>query len=83
MREISLSSLINNKILELQKSFVYLQYINYRKLKTLKSQMLHNTNTSILLAGLKQNSVLAGCVDSIVAGGKGQPESDPMNTRMR
>ena len=45
--------------------------------------MLHNTNTSTLLAGLKQNSVLVGCVDSIVAGGKGQPESDPMNTRMR
>ena len=45
--------------------------------------MLHNTNISILLAGLKQNSVLAGCIDSIVAGGTGQPESDPMNTRMR
>lgn len=45
--------------------------------------MLHNTNIATVLAGLKQNSVLAGCVDSIVAGGKGQPESDPMNTRMR
>jgi len=44
--------------------------------------MLHNTNTVILLAGLEQNSILAGCVDSIVAGGKGQPESDPRYRRM-
>ena len=45
--------------------------------------MLQNTNTTIVLTGLEQNLVIAGCVDSIVAGAKGQPQSDPRTQRMR
>lgn len=43
--------------------------------------MLHYTNI-LTATGLKSNSVLGGCVCG-VAGGQGQPESDPRTIRMR